>query len=149
MVQVAAGSGPGAAGCGAPGTAGPDEVLELAAGPVPGFRMLMVAAAAGDRGQPDSQGAQVVPGSGVGRWLWWFWAGWFRAGWFGAGWFRARGWRGVAAGCAAVGGGGPVRVQDGDAPAGVRAAPGRGEQVAGGAGVQQPEPGGLARYPER
>ena len=66
MVQVAAGGGPAAAGSGAPGAAGADQVLEPAAGLVPGFRMAVVAAAAGHRGQPDPQRAQVVPGSGVG-----------------------------------------------------------------------------------
>ena len=70
MVQVAAGGGAGAAGCGAAGAAGPDQVLELTAGPVPGFGLLMVAAAAGDRCQPDPQRAQVVPGPGAGRRLW-------------------------------------------------------------------------------
>ena len=70
VVQVAARRGPAAAGCAAPGAAGADQVLELAAGPVPGFRVLVVAAAAGDRCQLDSQGAQIVPGSGVGRGRW-------------------------------------------------------------------------------
>jgi hypothetical protein len=55
VVQVAAGGGAGAAGCGAAGATGPDEVLELAAGPVPGFGVAVVAAAAGDRCQPDPQ----------------------------------------------------------------------------------------------
>jgi len=51
---------------------------------------------------------------------------------------------GVRAGRAGVRGGGPVRVQGGVAPPGIRV-PGRGGgQVAGGLGVQQPEPAGLA-----
>jgi len=60
MVHVAAGGGAAAARRGAAGAAGADQVLELAAGLVPGFRMLMVTAAAGDRGQPDPQRAQVI-----------------------------------------------------------------------------------------
>jgi hypothetical protein len=166
VVQVAPGRGAAASGGGAPGGPGGDQVLELAAGPVPGLGVPVAAGAAGDRGEPDPQAAQVVPGRGAGlagwgplRWaaagvaggvaggagggaLWW--CGWFGAGWFGAGWFRARG-RGVPAGGATVGGGGPVGVQDGHAPPGARM-PGRGgDQVPGAAGVQQPEPGGLPR----
>ena len=51
---------------------------------------------------------------------------------------------GVRAGGAGVRGGGPVGVQRGVAPPGVRV-PGRGGgQVPGGLGVEQPEPAGLA-----
>jgi hypothetical protein len=69
VVQVAAGGGAAAAGRGAPGAAGPDQVLELAAGPVPGFGLPVVAAATGDRSQMDPQRAQVVSGPGIGRGL--------------------------------------------------------------------------------
>ena len=63
------------------------------------------------------------------------------AGWFGAWWF------GVLAGGAAMGGGGPVGVQRGHAPAGVRVPGGGGDQVPGALGVQQPEPGDLPGRP--
>ena len=48
MVQVAARRWPAAARRAAPGAAGADQVLELAAGLVPGFGVPVVAAAAGD-----------------------------------------------------------------------------------------------------
>jgi hypothetical protein len=67
VVQVAARGGAAAARRGAPRAAGPDQVLELAAGPVPGLGVLVVAAAAGDRSQMDPQRAQVVPGPGIGQ----------------------------------------------------------------------------------
>jgi hypothetical protein len=69
MVQVAAGGWAAAARRGALGATGPDQVLELAAGLVPGFGMVMVAAAPGNRVQPDPQGPQVVLGPGIGRGL--------------------------------------------------------------------------------
>jgi hypothetical protein len=67
MVQVAARRGAAAAGRGAPGATGADQVLELAAGLVSGFGLPVVTAAPGDRGQLDPQRAQVVLGLGVGR----------------------------------------------------------------------------------
>src|SRR5580704_5775653 len=84
VVQVAPGRGPAAAGRGAPGAAGADQVLELAAGLVPGLGVTVITPATGDQGQPYPQRQQVVPGPGTGRrplvWAGWFGAGWFRAG---------------------------------------------------------------------
>ena len=125
MVQVAAGGGPAAAGCGAPGVAGADNVAEFAAGPVAGLRVVVLAATAGDRGHRDAHASDPVPRPGAGRRsgrvhrrvreLWWGW------------WCRAAG---VAAGCAAVGGGGAVGVQRGDTPPGAGVAGRRGGQAA-------------------
>jgi len=67
VVQVAAGRGPAAAGCGAPGAPGADQVLEFAAGLVPGLGVAVVTAAAGDQGQPHPQRNQVIPAPGIGR----------------------------------------------------------------------------------
>jgi hypothetical protein len=66
VVQVTAGGGSAAARGGAPGAAGADQVLEFAAGPVPGLGLGVVAVAAGDRDQAAAQAAQVVLRRGVG-----------------------------------------------------------------------------------
>ena len=63
MVQVAAGGGPAAARCGAPGAAGADQVLEFAAGRVAGLGVGVVAGRAGDGGQRGGQDARG-PGAG-------------------------------------------------------------------------------------
>jgi len=57
MVQVATGRGPAAAGGGAPGVAGADQVPEFAAGLISGFGVSVVAGAAGDREHADAQAA--------------------------------------------------------------------------------------------
>src|SRR5580704_4278986 len=64
VVQVAPGRGPAAARRGAPGA---DQMLELAAGLVPGLGVPVITPAAGDQGQPHPQRQQVVPGPGI-RW---------------------------------------------------------------------------------
>src|SRR5579872_2605471 len=124
MVEVASGCGASAAGRGASGVAGLDQVLEVAAGPVSGFGVVVGARAAGDRGDPDAQVAQPGLGGAAAR-------------------------RGVPAGDAAVGGGGAVRVQVGEAPAGARVPGGGGEQVSGVVVVDQAEPVHLGRGPGR
>ena len=53
VVQVASGRGPTAAGGAAASVARPDQVLELAAGPVSGLGLLVIAVAPGDGGQSD------------------------------------------------------------------------------------------------
>src|ERR1700722_13694292 len=135
VVQVAADRGTAAAGRGAGGVAGADQVLEGAAGGVAALAVGGVARTAGDEGQrggEDSRwpGARRSGTRGSG-------AGWSGAGWSGAGW-------GVAAGEAGVGGGGAVGVQGGDAPAGAGVAGCGGGQVAGVVAVQDAVPGGFA-----
>ena len=137
MVQVAAGGGPAAARRGAPGAAGADQVPEGAAGPVAGLGAGVVAGAAGDRGHVDAQAARVVLRAGAGRRVG------AQGGTTGDGEVGAARWR-VPAGDAAVGGGGAVGVQRGDAPPGA-GVPGRGGgQVTGAVGVDDAEPVGVA-----
>src|SRR5579859_3229958 len=122
MVQIAAGGGTATAGGAAAGVARVDQVLELAAGPVPALGLRVVAGAADDGVESDVQAPQEVRGLRVGR-AWWSEragrfavAGWARrawrvaiAGWAGTG--RAGAWRPlVPTGGAAVGGGGAVGV---------------------------------------
>lgn len=114
MVQVASGCGSSAAWRGAPGVPRLDQVLEVAAGAVSRFGVLVVAPAAGDRGHPDAQVAQPVLG-------------------------RDADWRWVATAGAAVGGRGAVRVQAGYAPAGPWISGRRDEQVQSIFVVDQPE----------
>ena len=68
VVQVAAGGGPGAAGRRTGGGAGPDQVLEFAAGLVARLLVAMVAVAAGDRGDGQAQaaGGEVAQAVGAG-----------------------------------------------------------------------------------
>ena len=102
VVQVAAHRGPSAARRGAPGVPGPDQMLELPAGPVSGLSVRMVAASAAHWGQLDTRLADPLArvrirsgsGSGVAGARWW-----------------------VASRGAAVGGGGAVGVQNCGTPA--------------------------------
>src|ERR1700722_674020 len=125
VVQVTAGRGAAAAGCGALGVAGADQVGELAAGAVAGLAVGVVAGTAGDRGQRRAEDAGRAGAGGSG------------AGGSGAG-------RGVAAAQAGVGGGGTVGVQGGDAPAGAGVSGGGGGQVAGVVTVEHAVPVRLA-----
>jgi hypothetical protein len=130
VVQVAAGGGPPAAPRGAPGVAGPDPVLQDAAGPAAGLGPGVVAAAAGDDGQPDPQAGQVARRVSARR--------------------RVRaGWR-VRAGCAAAGraAGGAGRVRARGVSAGARGGAGRGVAAAGAAAVPSGRREG-ARQPAR
>src|SRR6202044_3167995 len=112
VVQVAADRGAAAAGRGAGGVAGADQVLEGAAGVVADLAVGVVARTAGDGGQrggedsrwPGARRSGTREPGARGSGAWGSGAGWSGAGWSGAGW-------GVAAGEAGVGGGGAVGVQ--------------------------------------
>ena len=67
VVQVAAGRGPGAAGRGAGGVPGPDQVGQGAAGVVAGLGSGVAAGAAGDREQRAGEPGQGARGPGAGR----------------------------------------------------------------------------------
>ena len=71
MVQIATGGGTTAAGSGATWVARVDQVLELAAGPVPALGLSVVAGAADDGVESDVQASQEVRGLQIGR-DWWF-----------------------------------------------------------------------------
>ena len=132
VVQVATRGAAAAARRGAGRVAGPDQVLEFAAGPVAVLGPGVLARSADDRGEfPDvqevQQAAQGHPSRGPRRPR------------------RPR----AGSGPAAVSGRGPVGVQDGHAPPGGRV-PGRGgDQVPGVGVIQDPEPGHLTRRPDR
>jgi len=100
----------------------------------------VVAGAADDGVEGELEGAQELCGLLIG--------GSERSGWL-AGAVAVvvgPGNPGVRSGGAAVGGGGAVGVQGGQAPAGVRIPGRRGYQVPGGLGVQEPESGGFSRW---
>jgi hypothetical protein len=87
MVQVAAGRRAAASGRGAAGVPGADQVLEFAAGLVPGLGMAVIAGAPGDHGQLDLQATQVVLRPR--RDVWWLRSRWFGPWWFGSRWIDA------------------------------------------------------------
>ena len=118
VVQVTAGGGTAAAWRGAGSGAGPDEVLEGAAGVVAGLGAGVVAGTAGDGDQRGLEGEGIVRGADA----------------------RGR----VAAAEAGVGGGSAVRVQRGEAPPGAGMAGGGCRQVACVVAVEDPVPVGFA-----
>ncbi len=82
MIQVAAGGLTAAAGGAAAGAAGVDQVLELAAGPVPVLGLGVVTRAADDRGEGEVQEPQELRSLRAGRTGWFavvpraVWVGW-------------------------------------------------------------------------
>jgi hypothetical protein len=116
MVQVTAGRGAAATRRRASGVAGPDQVLEGAAGVVADLCVRVVAGTAGDRDHANVEG---TGGPGAGREM--------------------------PTREAAVGGGGAVGVHRGEAPPGAGVAGRGGHQVAGVVAVQRAESVGLPR----
>ena len=97
VIQIAASGGTATAGGAATRVARVDQVLELAAGPVPVLGLGVVAGAADDGVERDVQAPQEVRGLRVGRARWFERSGWFavagRAGTWRAGTWRAGTWR--------------------------------------------------------
>src|SRR5215472_1716813 len=114
-----------AAGCGARGGAGPDQVAEFAGGPVAVFPVGMVAGPLGDRGEGDSQLAQQFGQLGL---LVLVWSG---AGGFGS--------PGMLSAGAAVRDGLAVFAEDRHAPPGPGVPGGGCDEVAGGVGADEAE----------
>ena len=139
VVHVAAGGGPAAAGCGAPGVAGADHVAEF---PVARYwasawwwsQVPRVIGVIRMRSRLIKESCGRVPGGGSGPGA---------GGRAGAGEPSAGAGRRVLAGCAAVGGGGAVGVQRSDAPPGARVPGRRGGQVPGVGRVDDAEPADL------
>src|ERR1700761_5963381 len=127
VVKVAGGGPPVTSRCGASRVPGPDQMPELPAGLVMVFFLGMVTRPADDvvQGRDLQDPEQVAVGG-------WFWRSGRPAS-------RPR--------CAPMRRGGPVRIQQGDTPPGVRAPGGCGDRLPGVVVIHDPEPSYLTRRP--